>query len=206
MKMRTRFLSAFVIASGVCLQSLGVYALGQEMPGDYQEVLKSLGKQGDYKSNVFKVNIPRNDLKEAVDGVGTPTPFGFGGWLAMTKGDRGRDFMMGDLVLLQEEVNPVMWALLDNGLEVTALHNHFLFEEPRIFYMHVMGHGRAADLARMANPALDLIGHISQRRANSEVAGKSSLQQAKIDKAAQTAIQLLSGAGQLPRNHRSIGR
>src|SRR3954471_8542145 len=120
-------------------------ALAQDMPADYTGVLMTLNRQGDYKSNVLKVNIPRNDLKVVVDGVATPTPFGFGGWLAMTKGDGGRDVMMGDLVLLEEEVNPVMSALLNNGLEVTALHNHFFFEEPRLFYMHVMGHGTAAE-------------------------------------------------------------
>jgi hypothetical protein len=65
---------------------------------------------------------------------------------------------MGDLVLLQDEVNPVMSALLDNGLEVTALHNHFLWDEPRMFYMHVHGHGAPMDLARKVKPALDLIG------------------------------------------------
>ena len=68
------------------------------------------------------------------------------------------DVMMGDLVLTQDEVNPVMSALLDNGLEVTALHNHFFWDEPRIFYMHVHGHGAPADLARKLKPALDLIG------------------------------------------------
>ena len=134
----------------------------QEMPADYQSVLKSLGKQGDYKADVLKINIPRNDLKVTVDGVATPTPFGFGGWLAMTKGDHG-DVMMGDLVLLEEEVNPVMSALLDNGLEVTALHNHFFFEDPRLFYMHVMGHGTPAELAKKAKPAVDLIGHVNPR-------------------------------------------
>src|SRR6059036_3924994 len=139
-------------------------ARAQEMPGAYQEVLKSLGKQGDYKANVLKINIPRNDLKVTVDGVATPTPFGFGGWLAMTKGDGGKDVMMGDLVLLEDEVNPVMSALLDNGLEVTALHNHFFFDDPRLFYMHVMGHGAPADLARKAKPALDLIGHVTATR------------------------------------------
>src|SRR4029077_3425874 len=87
----------------------------------------------------------------------TPTPFGFGGWVALTKGT-GMDVMMGDLVLTQEEVNPVMSALLDNGLEVTALHNHFFWDEPRVFYMHVHGHGSPADLARKLKPALDLIG------------------------------------------------
>ena len=61
-------------------------------------------------------------------------------------------------MLTQDEVNPVMSALLDNGLEVTALHNHFFWEEPRVFYMHVHGHGKPADLARELKPALDLIG------------------------------------------------
>src|SRR5690242_10641323 len=131
----------------------------QEMPADYAGVLKTLDKKGDYKGNVLKVNIPRNDLKVTIDGIATPTAFGFGGWVAMTKGTGGMDVMMGDLVLLENEVNPVMSALLDNGLEATALHNHFFFEEPRIFYMHVHGHGKAEDLARRAKPAVDLIGH-----------------------------------------------
>ena len=77
----------------------------------------------------------------------------------MTKGDGGKDVMMGDLVLLQEEVNAVMSALLEHGLDVTALHNHFFWEEPRIFYMHIHGRGKAQDLAREVKPALELIGH-----------------------------------------------
>jgi len=133
-------------------------ASAQDVPADYQEVLKYLGKAGDYKANVLKVNIPRNDLTVTVKNVKTPTPFGFGGWLAMTKGTGGMDVMMGDLVLTEDEVNPVMSALLDNGLDVTALHNHFFWEQPRIFYMHVHGHGQAADLARKVKPAVDLIG------------------------------------------------
>ena len=134
------------------------------MPTEYQQVLTTLGKQGDFKANVLKINLPRNDVHVTVDGVNTPTPFGFGGWLAMTKGTGGMQVMMGDLVLLEEEVNPVMSALLDNGLEVTALHNHFFYDEPKMFYMHVMGHGSAADLARMAKPAVDLIGHVQTQR------------------------------------------
>src|SRR4051812_15957870 len=133
----------------------------QEIPAEYRQVLTSLGKQGDYKANVLKVNIPRNDLSVTVAGVKTPTPFGFGGWIAMTKG-QGMDVMMGDLVLTQDEVNPVMSALLDNGLEVTALHNHFFWEEPRVFFMHVHGHGTPADLARRVKPAIDLIGKNSR--------------------------------------------
>src|SRR5215471_3913412 len=86
-------------------------AFGQDIPAEYQQVLTALGKQGDYKASVLKVNIPRNDLSVTVANVKTPTPFGFGGWIAMTKGTGGMDVMMGDLVLLQDEVNPVMSAL-----------------------------------------------------------------------------------------------
>jgi hypothetical protein len=156
---------------------------GQEIPADYQGVLKALDKKGDYKSSVLKINIPRNDLKVTIDGAATPTPFGFGGWLAMTKGDGGSDVMMGDLVLLEDEVNPVMSALLDNGLEVTALHNHFFFESPRIFYMHVHGHGKPDDLARMAKPAIDLIGHVPAAHEASAAAGKSDVSAGQIDTA-----------------------
>jgi hypothetical protein len=139
------------------LTSFASFAQAQEVPAAYKAVLDTLGKTGDFKDNVLKVNIPRNDVAVTVAGVKTPTPFGFGGWVALTKGT-GMDVMMGDLVLTQEEVNPVMSALLDNGLEATALHNHFFWDEPRMFYLHVHGHGSPAELARKLKPALDLIG------------------------------------------------
>jgi Domain of Unknown Function (DUF1259) len=133
----------------------------QDMPGDYQDVLKSLDRKGDFKAGVLKVNIPRNDLKMTIQGVSTPTPFGFGGWIALTKAEDGSDVMMGDLVLLQDEVNPVLSALLDNGIDVTALHNHFFWDDPHVYFMHVHGMGKAADLARRVKPGLDLIGHVT---------------------------------------------
>jgi len=151
----------------------------QEMPKEYQAVLNYLGKKGDYKENVLKVNIPRSDLHITIAGIATPTPFGFGGWLALTKGEHGMEVMMGDLVLLQDEVNPVMSALLDNGLEVTALHNHFFWDEPKIYYMHVHGHGDADELARKVKPALDLIGHITPQ--TSEAATSASELQGKLN-------------------------
>jgi hypothetical protein len=154
-------MNRFVLGILVASMLFAVPGKAQEIPGDYQEVLKFLGRNGDYKGGVLKVNVPRTDLHVTVAGVPTPTPFGFGGWVAMTKGDHGNDVLMGDLVLVQGEVNPVMSALLQHGLDVTALHNHFYWEEPRIFYMHIHGHGKALDMAHQLKPALDLIGHVS---------------------------------------------
>ena len=156
--------------------------LAQDIPGDYQAVLKTLGKTGDFKSGVLKVNIPRNDLKITIEGFSTPTPFGFGGWIAMSKGTGGDDVMMGDLVLLQEEVNPVLSALLDNGIDVTALHNHFFWDDPHVYYMHVHGMGKAEDLATRVKPALDLIGHVKPEPAMPASTGGTPLDTAKLAK------------------------
>jgi uncharacterized protein DUF1259 len=146
----------------------------QAIPAEYQQVLTTLGKQGDFTDNVLKVNIPRNDVKVTVAGVPTPTPFGFGGWVAMTKGDGGHDVLMGDLVLLQDEVNPVMSALLENGFDVTALHNHFFWDEPHMFYMHVHGHGTPAELAQKLKPAIVLIGKAGSAAASTAASAPPS--------------------------------
>ena len=172
-----------LIASITLVLGFGVVAQAQDMPADYQQVLTTLGRQGDYKDNVLRVNVPRNDLTVTVANVKTPTPFGFGGWVAMTRGTGGMTVLMGDLVLTQDEVNPVMSALLANGLEVTALHNHFFWEEPRIFYMHVHGHGTPADLARELKPALDLIGKEAARSTSAAAPAPAASGGSKIDTA-----------------------
>src|ERR1700747_1724421 len=84
------------------LGTISTRLTAQDIPADYQEVLKSLDRKGDFKAGVLRVNIPRNDLKVTVQGFPTPTPFGFGGWVSLTKGTDGSDMMMGDLVLLQD--------------------------------------------------------------------------------------------------------
>jgi hypothetical protein len=167
-----------------CFVSFGIPAAAQEVPADYQEVLKSLDRKGDFKAGVLKVNIPRNDLKMTIQGFSTPTPFGFGGWIALTKATDGSDVMMGDLVLLQEEVNPVLSALLDNGIDVTALHNHFFWDDPHVYYMHVHGMGKATDLARQVKPGLDLIGHVKPEAASLPTGSGAPLDTAKLAKIA----------------------
>ena len=118
-----RFISTLAVAL-VAAAAWTTAAFGQasDVPAEYQQVLSALGKQGDFKDSVLKVNIPRNDVRVTVAGVATPTPFGFGGWVAMTKGDGGHQVLMGDLVLLQDEVNPVMGFNPDTGQNFSPLH------------------------------------------------------------------------------------
>ena len=170
---------ALVLASGA--------GAAQDVPADYAAVLSMLGKTGDFKDGVLKVNLPRKDLRVTIGQRPAPTPFGFGGWVAMTKGTGGADVLMGDLVLTEDEVNPIMSALLDNRLEVTALHNHFFHEQPRIFYMHVHGMGTAADLAKRLKPALDRIG-AAGASTTSTSASTSPATESAIDGAALAAI------------------
>jgi hypothetical protein len=138
----------------------------QPTPPDYEQVLTILGKKGDFRESVLKVNVPRTDLAVTIAGRPAPTPFGFGGWVAFTRANDGSDVMMGDLVLAEDEVNPVMSAILSNGLDVTALHNHFFREQPRIFYMHVHGRGKVEDLARKLGPAIDWIDDAARKRSS----------------------------------------
>lgn len=181
---------------------IGGRAVAQEMPAEYKSMMTTLGKTGDFKENVLKVNIPRNDLQVTIGGRAAPTPFGFGGWIALTKGDGGHDVMMGDLVLTEDEVNPVMSAVLNNGLDVTALHNHFFWEQPRIFYMHVHGTGSASDLAKRIKPAIDLIDQSMKRG----VAASPTAPTATLDSAALAKIVGHQGEQSGPVYKITIGR
>ncbi len=111
----------------------------------------AMGKKGTYKEAeaTHTTPLPRNDLKVKIKGEPVPIAFGFGGWVSIKRTVDGKSAMlMSDTVLLQEEVNPLISAAHANGLEVSAIHNHFFYEEPRIFYMHLHGMGAPADLAK----------------------------------------------------------
>ena len=108
---------------------------------DWKAVGQALGKEGSVMpGGVYRVGLPRTDLKVTLDGVEIKPGFALGSWLAF-KPMHDDAMVMGDLVLTGEEVNPVMKKLLDNGIEITALHNHLLRSEPATMYMHVAGRG-----------------------------------------------------------------
>src|SRR5436189_2432598 len=98
------------------------------------------------EEKVFKIGKPRTDVKIQVDQFSMPPFMGLGSWAAFTPGHGGA-MMMGDTVLFEDEVNPVMSAAFEAGLDVTALHNHFFFDEPRVYFMHIGGMGDAKVLA-----------------------------------------------------------
>jgi hypothetical protein len=111
----------------------------------------ALGKKGKYveAESVYTVPLPRNDLKVSVKGEPVPISFGFGGWVSIKKTMDGKSaLLMSDTVLLEEEVNPLISAAHANNLEISAIHNHFFYEQPRIFYMHLHGMGEVATLAK----------------------------------------------------------
>ena len=118
---------------------------------DQAAIDAALGKKGTYNQAqaTHLIALPRNDLKVKIKGEPVPISFGFGGWVAIKHTLDGKAAMlMSDTVLLQEEVNPLISAAFANGLEIGAIHNHFFYEEPRIFYMHISGMGTPAALAR----------------------------------------------------------
>src|SRR5438309_11604033 len=141
------------VASMVIAASLSMSVLAAE--SDWDAVAKAIGRAGtEMPGGVYRVGIGRSDLTVIVDGVQIKPPLALGSYLAFQKA--GKEAMvMGDLVLLQEEVNPVMKKLIEQGIEVTAIHNHLLRATPTVMYMHYQGHGDAAKLAAALHSALE---------------------------------------------------
>jgi hypothetical protein len=114
---------------------------------------QALGRSGQKTGDVYKVSFPRTDLHVSVHGVAIKPGLALGSWAAFL-GTDDNAMVMGDLVLLQDELNPVMAKLRSSGFEITAVHNHLLEESPRVMYMHYLGHGPAAQLATSLRSAL----------------------------------------------------
>ena len=126
-------------------------ATAQEI--DWQKVDDALGRKAAVSGDVHRYGFPRSDLVVALDGVAIKPALALGGWIAF-KPMHGQAMIMGDLVLLETEINPVMLKLMEGGLEITAVHNHLLRANPATFYMHVGGHGDPAKMAAAIHDAL----------------------------------------------------
>ena len=128
------------------------------LPLDTGKIDQLTGLKGklNEKEGVYKVTFPRNDVKVIVDGWAMPPFMGLGTWAAFTAAPNGA-MVMGDTVLFEDEVNAAMTAALDNGLNVTALHNHFFFDHPKVYFMHIEGEGTVDKLAGAVQKVYDTI-------------------------------------------------
>jgi len=145
----------------LCLFSLFT-ASAQAGTLDTAKIEQIIGVKGALNTNegVFKVTSPRNDVKVSVDGWTMPPFMGLASWAAFTEAKMGGAMVMGDTVLFQDEVNPVMSVALDNGLSVTALHNHFFYDEPKVYFMHIGGEDSTEKLATAVRKVWDKLKEI----------------------------------------------
>ncbi len=138
---------AVLVLSQLFVLICAVLAQTAPAANGWKAIEQALGRSGQLQGDgAYKFGLPRGDFKVTVDGVQVKPALALGSWVAFS--NPGQDAMlMGDLVLAEDEVSPVMLALQENGLQITALHNHILHETPRVMYMHIAGHGDAVKLA-----------------------------------------------------------
>ena len=144
MRRFTLFLTMTIVA-------LATTARAQEI--DWKKVDDALGRKGTVSEDVHRYGFPRSDLHVTLDGVTLKPSLALGGWTAF-KPMGGQVMVMGDLVLLESEITPVMTKMIDSGIEITAVHNHLLRASPATFYMHILGHGDPVKVATAIHDAL----------------------------------------------------
>ena len=145
-----------MLFAGVLALSLTTAALAEP---DWKRVEQVLGRQAtEQPGGVHRFSLPRSDLKVTLDGVAVRPALALGSWLAFQPAGGDQAMVMGDLVLTEAELNPVMRVLAEGGIEVTAIHNHLLRAQPATMYMHVEGHGDPAKLAETFRAALERSG------------------------------------------------
>ncbi len=156
MKIRTDLLVIAVSAA------LAFNLFAQDGALDTAKIDSIIGLKGklNEKEGVYKVTLPRADVPIIVDGWKMPPFMGLGTWAAFTKGEHSEAMVMGDTVLFEDEVNPAMSVALDNGLAVTAIHNHFFFDQPKVYFMHIGGDGTVEQLATAVRKVYDKIKEI----------------------------------------------
>ena len=182
--MRRQFAPAFILIAAVT--SAAGAPSGNSPQLDTVRIEERTGAKGklDPKEGVFKVSVPRGDLDVRVAGVHMTPPMGLTSWASFKRVGQ-HAVVMGDMVLLEDQVNPVMSAALDNGLEVTALHNHFIWDAPRVMFMHVGGMGNEEALAAAVGKVFSKVKETSGGRGEAPHAeidpATSSLDPTKID-------------------------
>lgn len=149
------------LAAYFCFACLAALAAAAAPPGEvgWERVAEILGKKGDLSADgVYKVTFPRTEVKVTMNGEPVPVGMGLASWAAFTKMSDGKTMVMGDTVMLGSEVNHVIDALRAGGIEVVALHNHMIGEQPQILFLHYQGMGEAETLAKTVRGALDWLG------------------------------------------------
>jgi hypothetical protein len=147
----------YLLLTAICIASFTARAALDTAKIDQLTGLK--GKLNE-KEGVYRVTFPRADVKVAVEGWTMPPFMGLGTWAAFTQGSHTEAMVMGDTVLFEDEVNPAMSCAFENGLSVTAFHNHFLFDHPKVYFMHIDGQGTTEQLAGAVRKLYDKIKEI----------------------------------------------
>ena len=169
--MKRQLSPRMVVACALTIISTPMQSHAAEQGGLDTATIESItGLKGvvNQKENTFKVSQPRNDVPIYIEQVQMAPFMGLTSWSTFTEGGQAAAMVMGDIVLFEDEVNPVMSAALDNGLEVTALHNHFFFDHPKVYFMHIGGEGTVEKLAKGVRAIFDKEKEI--RSANQEPA------------------------------------
>jgi hypothetical protein len=144
------------VIAAVAALSLGLCSTASAADPDWSKIEQTFGRKGSAQpGGVYKFGFPRTDLKVTVDGLAIKPSLALGSWLAFVPTADGAMFM-GDLVLTESEIAPVMRHLVDHGIEISAVHNHLLRASPAVVYMHVAGHGNPAEQAKVLHDALAL--------------------------------------------------
>jgi hypothetical protein len=168
-----------IVAIGLaCFTMLG---FGQSDSPNWKGVETAIGRPGQAQpGDVIRFGLPRKDLHVTLKGVEIKAGFALGSWVAFKK-DGSTAMVMGDLVLTQDEVEPVMLKLQEGGIEQSALHNHLLGETPHVMYMHVQGHGEAVKMAATIHDAIALTSTPGPDAAPSQPSGDLGIDQKQIE-------------------------
>ncbi|HZQ69804.1 MAG TPA: DUF1259 domain-containing protein [Terriglobales bacterium] len=176
------FASTLMLALFTCFSGAQTMpAVSQASASDWKTVEDALGRSGQMQpGDVFKVSFPRADLHVTLDGIDIKPGLALGGWVAFKQ--FGNETMaMGDLVLAEDEVEPVMMSLQQNGIQQTALHNHLIRESPHVMYMHIEGHGDPAKLAKAIHDAMALTKTPAASSAPTDVHSNLGFDQSKVE-------------------------